>query len=114
MDKMFTKYKSEFIAAINSTLDMLYNSKDLLDLKRDKDPNSIIDDGEYQRISQNILQLESVLNHYKMNNDLTKEEQNTALAALGTTVVHLEYLANCYKEAAKKAKIIIANIKDEE
>ena len=114
MDRMFTKYKSEFIAAINSTLDMLYNSKDLLDLKRDKDPNSIIDDGEYQRTSQNILQLETVLNHYKVNNELTKEEQTIALAALGTATVHLEYLANCYKEAAEKAKIIIANVKDEE
>ena len=114
MDKMFIKYKDEFISAINSTLDMLYNSKDLMDLKRDKDPNNVIDDMEYQSISQNILQLETMLNRYKTNNDLTKEEQNIALAALGTTTVHLEYLANCYNEAAKKAKIIIANIKDEE
>lgn len=110
MDRMFVKYKEDFVAAMRSTLDMMYNSKDLFDIKANK--KGVIDEQKYKEILDNIKVLEQTLSNYQKNNDLTPDEQNIALAALGTTVVHLEYLASCYSEAAEKAKVIIANVKN--
>ena len=109
MDKMFVKYKEEFVASMRSTLDMLYNSKNILDLEISH--GSKVDAIKLQEISKNILKLETALNNYQ-HGYITPEEQNIALAAMGTAVVHLEYLSRCYSEAAQKAKIIIANVKN--
>jgi hypothetical protein len=112
MDLMFSKYKDTFIAAINSTLDMLYNSKDIMELKLSKEPNKpSVDDTKLTEIKNSIATLERVLNTYKTTGAISKEDEKYAVGALGTVIVHLELLADSYKEAAKQAKIIIANIK---
>lgn len=112
MDLIFSKYKDTFIAAINSTLDMLYNSRDLMELRLSKEPNKPhVDDVKLKETKDSINILERVLNKYKTTGTISKEDEKYAIAALGTVIVHLEYLADSYKEAAKQAKIIIANIK---
>jgi len=109
MDRMFSKYKDEFISSINSALDLFYNSKDLADIKLEK--NYPIDKEKYKEELKNISNLEKVLDKLKNSQELTEEDEKVALAAMGIVVVHLEFLAKSYKEAAEKAKIIIANVK---
>ena len=112
MDLMFNKYKDTFIAAINSTLDMLYNSRDMMELKLSKESDKIhIDEPKLEELKDNIKTLERVLNTYKTTGAISKEDEKYAVGALGTVIVHLEFLADSYKEAAKQAKIIVANIK---
>ena len=111
MDVMFTKYKDTFIASINSVLDMLYNSRDKIELiqtlSKDK-PH--VDDEKLKETKDNIAILERVLNVYKTTGKISKEDEKYAVGALSTVIVYLEYIARVYTEAAEQAKIIIANI----
>ena len=109
MDKMFIKYKNEFIASINATIDMMQNSLDTLDIK--KQHGEEIDEESYNKTKKNIEELNRILMTYKINSVIAKEDEAVVVAAMGTVVVHMEFLAECYKAAAEKAKIIIANIK---
>lgn len=111
MDTMFVKYKDEFVASMNATIDMFLNSLDNMDIKKQHGEN--IDAEDYNKTKNTIANLQRILSVYKTNGVIAKEDENIVLAAMGTVIIHLEYLADCYKEAAKKAKIIIANINSE-
>jgi len=107
MDKMFTVHKKEFIAAIESMIDMLQNSLDLMEVKaklsEEKDP-------KMEELSTNIKDLNRILINYKNNNEIQKEDESKVVGALATTAVLMDYLADNYAKAAKRAKVIIANI----
>lgn len=109
MDEMFVRHRDDFIAAINSIIDMLNNEKDLMELKQNNS-TMVVNEPKYKEINDNIFSLNEVLKTLKSKKTLTPEEQNIAVGALATTVIHLEYLSKMYAEAAKKGKIIIANI----
>ena len=115
MDKMFIKYKDEFIASMNATIDMMQNSLDTLDIK--KQHGEEIDEESYNKTKKNIEELNRILMTYKINGVIAKEDEAAVVAAvvaaMGTVVVHMEFLAESYKTAAEKAKIIIANIKSD-
>lgn len=108
MDEMFIRHKEEFISAINATIDMLSNSRDLMDLEATK--GRIIDGQKYKEISDNIFRLNEALITLKSKKELDEESQNIAVGALATSVVLMDYLAEAYKAAAERGKIIIANI----
>lgn len=111
MDEMLTRHKEEFISAVNATIDMLSNSRDLMDLEANK--GRIIDGQKYKEISDNIFRLNEVLVILKSKKELDKESQNVAIGALATSVVLMDYLSEAYKAAAERGKIIIANIQSE-
>ena len=111
MDEMFTRHKQEFISAVNATIDMLSNSRDVMDLEANK--GRIIDGQKYKEICDNIFRLNEVLVTLKSRKELDKESQNIAIGALATSVVLMDYLSEAYKEAAERGKIIIANIQSE-
>ena len=108
MDEMFIRHKEEFISAINATIDMLSNSRDLMDLEANK--GRIIDGQKYKEISDNIFRLNEALIMLKSKKELDKESQSVAIGALATSVVLMDYLSEAYKAAAERGKIIIANI----
>ena len=108
MDLMFSKYKDTFVAAINHTLDMLYNSRDISELK--KQQGVTINEDELKEFNDSIATLERIRSTYQSSGEISTEDEKYVIAALGVTIVNLEYLADSYKEAAKQAKIIIANI----
>lgn len=109
MDEMFVRHKDDFIAAINSIIDMLNNEKDLMELKQSKS-TMVVNEPKYKEINDNIFELNEVLKILKSGKELTQKEQSIAVGALATTVIHLDYLSKMYAEAAEKGKIIIANI----
>lgn len=109
MDIIYTKYKQNFISAIQSTLDMFYNSIDSMDLKRIRGEQ--VDEAKYDETKEQTITLERILKDYKINNIIKPEDERYVVAALGTAIVHLEYLADSYREAAKFGKMIIANLK---
>lgn len=110
MNQTLIKHKEEIIASARSVLDMLYNSKDLMDVKKFK--NADINEETYGINMQNIQKLEEALNHFVSANDkFTTDDENNLIGALATTAVYLDYLSNCYKKAAEQAKIIVANLK---
>ena len=111
MDLMFSKYKDTFVAAINSTLDMLYNSRDMMELESKLSNKPNVGELKLKETKDSIATLERILNTYKTTGAISKEDEKYAVGALGTVIVHLEFLADSYKEAAKQAKIIVANIK---
>lgn len=113
MDLMFTKYKEEFISAIKGTLDLYYNDRDVLDLKFEHNKSAEkIEEPKYKELLDNIQNLEHTLKHYTETGTLTPDEQRIAVAALGTTAVHFDYLADKYAKASRHAKIIIGNIQN--
>ena len=112
MDEMFIRHKDEFISAINATIDMLSNSRDLMELKSSRSVE--IDGQKYKEICDNIFKLNQALILLKSQKELTEEAQSIAVGALATSVVLMDYLSKTYAEAAEKGKIIIANIQTKE
>lgn len=111
MDKMFLIHKQEFVASINSIIDMLQNSLDLAEVKSKFGEN--IDEDKKIEIEDNIKQLNRILKKYKEENKIDKEDEKLVVGALATTAIYFDYLADNYSKAAKKAKIIIANISND-
>ena len=112
MDVIFTKHKDAFVAALKSALDLFYNTIDIHDLKKKKGANiSETDEADYIKAKNNAETLERILKQYNENNTIEKEDEKYVVASLGMAAVHFDYLADCYSEAAKQAKIIIGNLK---
>lgn len=108
MDKMFLVHKNEFVAAMNSVIDILQNGIDSAETK--KHLGAEIDEQKLNELKDNCKRLNQICYEYKVNNTLKEKDIPLVISSLATVAVNMEYLSKYYLEAAKKAKIIIANI----